>query len=458
MARNTISRPRDIWQSGQPNPYLNPQSAATIARRQFHRDNPNLGAVRLDSALGQYVGADGNPYTGPITGNGGAVLGYSNAGQWSATNPNPEPTPPAFQRNVLYPETAGPATAIASTVATGSSLDFSKMLKDLATEHKASTDAAIKSYDTAPLETEVRGLQRSYETGQGDVLTKFGESNARYAQETKDAIARMTAELDKTEANIRTQAGAASSLAGSVARFPGVGGGDTITSNNAGLAPRIARATLMPQLAAEERIGNLRYGQVANIEMPADQRLYQNDQGLLSFTAALNDKFRGDRFQIASFLNDAKTRMASMPMQLQENYANYVLKLIGGEQAIAAGQLSNLTAAQRLIAASEFLQRDIPEPATAAMQSYPVSAPNMGGPSRQPSLDDLMRLLSQQRGGGGGEQPVRSYPNPSQYLNRFAAGIPFDPNYTSGGSGFVNGQYIGADADAKNWAAYGPEL
>ncbi len=254
-----------------PNPYLDQTSAFARGRRDFYKSNPTQFGAQpavYDSVLRQYVDPKtGNPYTGPIIGTGGAVMGYSSAGQWSPTNPTPEAPKPEFQRNVLYPELTP---------------DFNK----LATDYKAALDSQLKTTtaNTGALETEVRGAQRSYETGQGDVLKKFGESNEQQSQYTKDAIARLTAELDKTEANIRSQAANASATAASIARFGGPG--DTITTNNAGLAPRITRATLMPELAAEQDILNRRYGQIANIEMPASQRLYQNDQGLLSFTAA----------------------------------------------------------------------------------------------------------------------------------------------------------------------------
>jgi len=440
--------PINPYTGGDPNTFLqrNYGVLPSLSGRRF--SGVPTGQVVLDSLMGYIDSGTGRPFTGALGTTGKFVVN----GKLSDTDPNAVPKPD-FQRNVLYPEIATPATALAKTIGTGSSLtpDFNK----LATDYRAASDTALKSYDTAPLETEVRGLQKSYETGQGDVLSKFSDSNARYAQEAKDAIARLTSQLDKTESNIRQQAGAASSLGASIARFPGVGGSDTITSNNAGLAPRIARASLLPQLAAEERIGNQRYGQIANIEMPLNRELYGNDQGLLSFTAALNDKFRGDRFQIASFLNDVKTRMAAMPLQLQENYANYVLKLIGGEQAIAAGQLSNLSAAQRLIAASEYLERNIPEPATAPMLSYPVSTPGYA-PVRQPqnvSVNDLLNLLAQRSGQPAqpGVQPV--YPNPSQYLNRATPSIPFDPYAVSGGSAVVNGNYYGPStgAAADQW-------
>ncbi len=146
-----------------------------------------------------------------------------------------------------------------------------------------------------------------------------------------------------------------------------------------------------------------------------------------------------------------------MPPQLQESYANYVLRLVGGEQAIAAGQISNLTAVQRLLAASEYLKKEIPEPATQPLYSYPINQP--GGGQRQPqtvTTDDLIRLLARQ-GGESGQPTATQIRDAAQYQGRL---VTAPANYASypntSGWGAVNGEYIGAGANDWNEATYGP--
>lgn len=404
------------YTGGDPNTFLQRSYGAlpnpSTGRRFSGRPS---GQPVIDAVMGIVDSGSGLPFSGAL----GTTGKYVVNGKVTDTNPNALPAKPDFERQALYPETANLLPGLTKNITATRTIDPYQLMA----EAKAANTTALNSYgaNTADLAGKLDTYQKANEGEQRGVLSDFAKTNEQQRKDLADALERMNANIASINALNTTAGQASAALAASTARFPGVGGGDTITSNNAALAPRIARANLLPLLNANMQNLARSNAVIQDVQIPGNVRNTQSDQALLTFTSGLVDKFYGDKFKTATFLNERLNWLASLPPQMQEQEATLLLRMLGGEQSLLAGQLSNLSAVQQLRVASEYLKRNIPEPATLPLQSYPVSTPNMGGqPVRQqPTLEDLMRLLSQQQ--GVAPTPVVAAPRPVNWQNYFNA-------------------------------------
>jgi hypothetical protein len=452
-------------------------------RRDYYKDPGRFpGADRpiFDAFLKKYVSSKtGVNWNGPITGNGGAVLGHAINGDYSST-PGPSTGTgtgadaiPDFSvtHTVRQPAIAALTDALTKQAAQQSAStnlsDTLPGLQDIATRTYTQGQAAN---DVAPLEAQLTGSMTAQEKAQRGLAADQAQRNKDYTSETNSMLAKLSAENARWESTtnaIGERAGAAAVTSANL--IPLQTGQNPVTRSGA-QPGRVAVALANALLPTQQAISARRYAQVANIEQPWRQNLYQQDSALIASNQALESSFGGNWRSIHQYIQSVKAQAAQMDAANAERYIAQALNFARIPMEFLGTQISMASALQRLddLATEHLVSQPVDTSQFASGPGIALPGIDRSGRPTQQNPQVLPRNVALAGGGGGGFQP--NYPaggfvppTTKQLREAYAKSqqyrptVPVDPWRDSTGSGWgsVNGEYIGAGADWWNDAMIG---
>lgn len=421
-----------------------------------------------DALKRQYVTKAGLPYTGPI----GSTGNFAVNGAWSATPPagatDPN-TPPALQvsNTVKTKEIFDPTVAAISQQAK----QAAKTQEELTSFKDTASDILNRTYtrtqgaaDTSGTAAALNKSLDTQEAAQRGLTAEAEQRNKAYTAQTQSLLDKMDKAFADEEAKTRAVGERAMNIGLTQGQLiPLVSGGaDTVTARSGAGTSRALAAVTNALLPVEQQIAANRRYSISNFERPIQSELYRNDMALVDAKSSLERQFGGDRRAVIQYLQGLAQQASQLDQQSAEFFLSQKLRLLGLPEQFMASNISNLTALQRLLASArdDVIAQPFDPSLVPGAVSYPINVP---GRSYRPSGDGLSMPgvpATATTTGAGGAAPV--VPTPlrwtqeqinAYYRSRQPAG--YDPNYQSGGWGFVNDRYIGKDADFYNDAFYG---
>lgn len=467
--------------------YTEGENAQKQNRRDYYRNNPSAFGQTpavYDMLLREYVDPKtGNRYSGPIIGNGGAVVGHSVNGQWSATpaqtntgnNNAGSPSfaaggvPPDFPKlvtTVQQPEVYNQAKAGLNALpgqAAKTGTAFDQLLAQQSEDLSKLRSTAPQAYDASGTEAELRGANQRFETGSNDVLSQMEQRNRDYEASQKANQEAKQAELGRYETAAQNVANRAVSNA---ERFQkGVmasANPDQSQGWSGAQSNRFARIYSDINTPLQRELSGLRTGLLTE-GGNLNREYLANDNATLQFNQALNNAFRGNTVQISQYLQNLRTALRQASAQEAAQLIAREADTLGLGQRLRSGEISIAQMLQALErSAVDFTYQQPFDPSrVAATASFSPSWPT----SRYTPQPNPVSV-------GGGPQPSSgagitdrerwaAYARSPQYDRNLRPVSPPStmPNYgnpSANGWGYVNGEYIGNDANAWNDAVYGP--
>lgn len=452
-------------------------------RKELYGPNQNrfIGPVH-DQLLGWIDGKTGAPFTGQLPGGG-----YIVNGQWSATpppgaagkedwagsggGPGSSGRPSDFPKlvtTVQQPEVReyakGALQALpGQTAATMSAFD-KLMAQEKATSDKLRSTAG-EVYDPSRTEGEVLGANKRFEEGSMDVLSRMEQRQKEYEAQQKATQDAKAAELRNYES--KAQAVADLAVANAERQRKGAmasAGGNTGWSGAQGNAYARIYAGVNTPLQAE--LSQRRTGLLGE-EGALSREYLANDNARLSFNQALNESFRGNTVQAAQYLQNLRTTLRGLDAAEQDRLLAREADMLGLGQKLRAGEITTAQLLQALErSAVDFTYQQPFDPTRIA----PTASWDPSAPTRNSEPRSYVPGSGQTRTGSPGQTnnpsgigeagPVRGYVpdwmrglTPQQLYDydrrvtgqRQVTGVPFDPNRSSGGAGWINDTPIGAN-------------
>lgn len=454
-----IGDPNNRLRTG--NHFINDGTAGTGSRYS----NPVFSAGPVyDVLTRRYVqGNQGTPYTGVLPGGG-----FSNAGIWTATNPTAvtdpailanraEGKPDDFPR--LYTTVQQPAVANIAAAglaaqpaqAAASQNSFERYRQESQAEIDKTRATAPAAYDTSATEAELRGANTRYEGASGETLAKMEARNKEFEEAQNRSLEAKQNELRTYEGAAQAVADRSVANARRAASAAMVGlGPDRSTGWSGARSNREARIYSDINLPLQRELSGLRTGLIGE-GMGLEREYLGNDRTTMQFEQALNESFRGNTVATAQYLQNLRAQMRGLSIAEQGQLLAREADMLGLGQRLRSGEITiagMLAALEK--SATDYTYRQPFDPSRIApTASYSPVAPT---PNYRPN--DAVPVIP---GTSTGTTPTPPRPivyPPMVTPPRFPTENRW--NQPSGGWGFVNGEYIGRDADFYNDALSGP--
>ena len=342
---NGILSPGDVLYPGDP--------SVAKARQIRYGDAPEDYAI-YNAQTKRYESAKtGQAWTGAIRG----TNAFANNGAWTDKDPGgaSQPALPEFT-TIKTEKQPGIATATGglldtfkkNATSTGTAFDsFLSEARDVNAKAKVQLGKDQAAFDTSKLETQLPKINEDYRATQTNLTGQMKASNADYAKQTADTIARLNDENAKYEAAARAAADKAVSNATARVNLYQLTSG-TPTSGSGNLTNRYMRAVSDVEIPLQRELSARRYGQIADIERPYQRELYGQDQALLARESALTTDYALRDENTARYLSDLRMRVAGMARNQAQDYLRGLGLPFEMAQRIIAGDISNLGGLQAL--------------------------------------------------------------------------------------------------------------